>query len=94
MVKKLFTLILVFLAPLSVSAEETLAWVQIGRYTLSIVGSGLANLEDCELNLVAEAFDFRRAINLRRSFYNVCRAYSNNGSIISQMQFSFARQEG
>src|SRR3990172_7671767 len=70
MAQRLFALISVFLAPLSVSAEEILARVQTGRYNLSIVASGLSNLENCELNLVAEAHNFRRASNLRRSFYN------------------------
>ncbi len=70
MAQRLFALILVFLAPLSVSAEETLARIQTGRYTLSIVATGSSNLENCGLNLIAEAHDFRCVTSLRRSFYN------------------------
>lgn len=70
MTQRLLAHILVFLAPLSVSAEEILARVQTGRYNLSIVASGVSNLENCQLNLVAEAHNLRRASNLRRSFYN------------------------
>jgi len=74
MTQRLFALILVFLTPSSVSAEEILTRVQIGRYNLSIVASGLSYLENCELNLVAEAHNFRRATSLRRSFHN-CMLY-------------------
>jgi len=66
--------LLILLTPLHATAGQIVARMQMGRYTLSVISKGEAHTEKCELNLVAEAYKFRRSMTLKRSYYN-CALY-------------------
>jgi len=65
--------LLILLTPLDATAQQVVARMQMGRYTLSVISRG-AHTQKCELKLLAEAYKFSRSITLKRSFYN-CALY-------------------
>ena len=73
-IQTLLLILFLLTVPLPAMARQLIARVELGRYTLSLVATGDRYDSSCGLDLVAEAYQFRRAISLKHPFYN-CAIY-------------------